>query len=80
RWMPTAPGGFPHFSEADDVYKGYLIKGKSMVIPNIWAMQHNVDQFPDPLTFNPDRFLNDAHTRGPDTLIEGHYGFGFGRR
>lgn len=51
-----------------------------MVIPNIWAMQHNVEQFPDPLTFNPDRFLNDAHTRGPDTLIEGHYGFGFGRR
>ncbi|KAG6852717.1 hypothetical protein C0991_009627, partial [Blastosporella zonata] len=23
RWMPAAPGGFPHYSDAEDEYKGY---------------------------------------------------------
>ncbi|KZT30010.1 cytochrome P450 [Neolentinus lepideus HHB14362 ss-1] len=78
RWMPAAPGGFPHLSDADDVYKGYFIKGKSMVIPNIWAMQHNERLFPEPLSFNPDRFMQDID--GRDDLTQGHYGFGFGRR
>ncbi|TFK45745.1 cytochrome P450 [Heliocybe sulcata] len=78
RWMPAAPGGFPHLSDVDDMYKGYLIKAKSMVIPNIWAMQHNGDLFTDPLSFNPDRFMRDID--GRDDLTQGHYGFGFGRR
>lgn len=25
RWMPTAPGGFPHYSDAEDEYKGYKV-------------------------------------------------------
>lgn len=25
RWMPAAPGGFPHYSDADDEYKGYKV-------------------------------------------------------
>ncbi|KZT28692.1 cytochrome P450 [Neolentinus lepideus HHB14362 ss-1] len=81
RWMPAAPGGFPHFSDKDDTYKGYRVDAKTMVIPNIWAMQHNEHQFPDPLVFNPDRFMKDNDVPiGPDSLTEGHYGFGFGRR
>jgi cytochrome P450 len=87
--MPAAPGGFPHLSDADDVYKGYTIHGGTMVIPNIWAMQHNPAQFPDPLVFNPERFLPSSSTQPdhqsrpsvkPEMLSEGHYGFGFGRR
>jgi len=25
RWAPAAPGGFPHYSDADDEYKGYKV-------------------------------------------------------
>ena len=84
--MPAAPGGFPHLSDADDIYKGYTIHAKTMVIPNIWAMQHSPSQFPDPLKFKPERFLNaDVNSSSrpslkPESLSDGHYGFGFGRR
>jgi cytochrome P450 len=80
RWMPSAPGGFPHYSDEDDEYKGYTIKGGTMVIPNIWAMQHNETAFPDPLTFNPDRFMRKGEFTEHDSLTDGHYAFGFGRR
>lgn len=25
RWMPAAPGGFPHYSDEDDEYKGFKV-------------------------------------------------------
>lgn len=25
RWAPCVPGGFPHYSDADDEYKGYKV-------------------------------------------------------
>jgi cytochrome P450 len=25
RWMPAAPGGFPHYSDEDDEYKGFQV-------------------------------------------------------
>lgn len=27
RWMPAAPGGFPHYSDHDDEYKGFKVFG-----------------------------------------------------
>jgi len=59
-----------------------------MVIPNIWAMQHDERFFPQPLSFNPERFLKDDvlseklkdQEREHDPLTEGHWAFGFGRR
>ncbi|KAG6908995.1 hypothetical protein DXG01_002484 [Tephrocybe rancida] len=82
RWMPAAPGGFPHYSDDEDTYKGYTvaIKANTMVIPCIWSMQHNEKLFPSPLTFNPDRFLDSKVKSSSETFIEGHFGFGFGRR
>ncbi|KAH7926919.1 cytochrome P450 [Leucogyrophana mollusca] len=78
RWAPAAPGGFPHYSDADDEYQGYHIKKGTMIVPCIWNMHHNETEFPDAFTFNPERFLEDSCT--PLQLTEGHYGFGFGRR
>lgn len=26
RWAPAAPGGFPHYSDADDEYKGFKVR------------------------------------------------------
>ncbi|KZT40308.1 cytochrome P450 [Sistotremastrum suecicum HHB10207 ss-3] len=77
RWIPAAPGGFPHYSDEDDEYQGYEIRAKTMVIPNIWAMQHNEQVFPDPKRFIPERFLG---VDKADELTEGHWAFGFGRR
>lgn len=82
RWMPATPGGFPHYSDHDDEYKGLKIKANTMVIPCIWSMQHNPDRFPNPLTFDPERFLanGDMTSSGSSLFTEGHYGLGFGRR
>ncbi|KAG6829029.1 hypothetical protein H0H87_012834 [Tephrocybe sp. NHM501043] len=80
RWMPAAPGGFPHFSDEEDEYKGYRIKANTMVIPCVWSMQHNEKLFPTPLTFDPDRFLNATVSSSNEIFTEGHFGFGFGRR
>jgi len=80
RWAPASPGGFPHYSDADDEYKGYKIHGKTMVIPCTWSMHHDEDEFLNSYEFNPDRFVRDGVFAEHDSLTEGHYGFGFGRR
>jgi hypothetical protein len=79
-WFPAAPAGFPHVSTEDDEYKGIAIKRNTMVLPNLWAMQHNERQFPEPLRFNPDRYMRTGSSTEHDSLVDGHYSFGFGRR
>lgn len=80
RWMPAAPGGFPHYTDHDDEYKGYKIKAKTMVIPNIWAMQRNEEEFPNADEFLPERFFTQELDLTQTSLTDSHYGFGFGRR
>lgn len=80
-WQPSAPGGFPLYSDNDDEYDGYFIKGKTMVIPNIWSMHRNEAEFPEADKFIPERYLKDiVYPIKSTALTEGHYGFGFGRR
>ncbi|KZV85276.1 cytochrome P450 [Exidia glandulosa HHB12029] len=80
RWMPVAPVSAPHHSLKEDEYKGYRIPANTTVISNIWAVHHDDSLYPDPFTFNPDRFYKpDAKLRA-ESLNEEHYGFGFGRR
>jgi cytochrome P450 len=81
RWGPAAPLSLPHYTDADDVYKGYKIRKGTMVISSIWNMHHNEDEFPNSYEFDPERYM--SKELGPDTsasMTEGHYGFGFGRR
>ncbi|KAF7366046.1 Cytochrome P450 [Mycena venus] len=82
RWHPAAPLSIPHYSDAEDQYKGYTIRKGTTVVPSIWHMHHNEEEFPDSYTFDPERFLSktDGTAVGGDSLAEGHYGFGFGRR
>ncbi|KAJ2929185.1 hypothetical protein H1R20_g7906, partial [Candolleomyces eurysporus] len=80
RWQNPNPIALPHMSTEDDVYKGYRIPKGSMVIGNVWALMHNEEEFPEPMAFKPERFLNpdgslNEHVRDPATAI-----FGFGRR
>lgn len=80
--MPVVPGCFPHLSGVEDEYKGYTILAKSMVIPNIWAMHRDEEQYPNANDFIPERFLQDEKAAVPSLsdLTDGHYGYGFGRR
>ncbi|EAU83541.2 cytochrome P450 [Coprinopsis cinerea okayama7 len=54
--------------------------GGTIVVPNIWAVFHNPELYPDPFTFKPDRFVdregNDERGINPIPDII----FGFGRR
>ncbi|KAG8750031.1 hypothetical protein FRC11_010831, partial [Ceratobasidium sp. 423] len=72
RWLPALPLGIPHATKDDDEYRGYHIPARSVIVPNHWALSRDDSIYPDPETFNPDRF-NDA-SLPHDTP------FGFGRR
>jgi len=50
-----------------------------MIIPNVWSILYDEEMYPDPSTFNPDRYLLNGKlnpaVRDPRTAC-----FGFGRR
>ncbi|KIL54000.1 hypothetical protein M378DRAFT_93279, partial [Amanita muscaria Koide BX008] len=74
RWRPVTPNGAPRATVRDDVYKGYFIpKGNN----SSTAITRNEDKYPDPDSFNPERFLSLDGTLTDDTVS---YVFGFGRR
>ncbi|CAE6446769.1 unnamed protein product [Rhizoctonia solani] len=58
RWQAPAPLGIPHKCTEDDEYQGYRIPKGAIMIGNVWAINQDGDQYKDPDTFNPDRFLD----------------------
>ncbi|KAI8996287.1 cytochrome P450 [Trametes punicea] len=79
RWYPIVPIVMPHRLTADDVYEGYYLQKGSFVMVNIWAILHDEDRYPDPFTFNPDRFMKDG-ALDPNVFDPEEVAFGFGRR
>ncbi|KAI0731821.1 cytochrome P450 [Fomitopsis betulina] len=78
RWGATTPVGVPHRLSQDDYYNGYYLPSGCMVMANAWAMLHDPQIYPEPETFNPDRFLaGEGRTPQPDPRGPA---FGFGRR
>ncbi|KAF2178916.1 cytochrome P450 [Zopfia rhizophila CBS 207.26] len=78
RWHPVLPMGLPHASTAEDVCNGYRIPKGALVLPNTWWFTHDPAVYPDPMKFNPDRFVETAtHKPEPDPR---NFIFGFGRR
>ena len=79
RWSPPLPIAFPNRAMQGDVYRGYLIPEGTTVIQNIWAIFRDPNIYPDPETFNPDRFLKDGKINllvfNPEDRV-----FGAGRR
>ncbi|KAG8738177.1 hypothetical protein FRC10_007170 [Ceratobasidium sp. 414] len=67
RWQPVTPLAVPHTSTQDDVYREYRIPKGAIV-----AMSRNEQVYPEPETFNPERFS--------DPNVPSVPGFGFGRR
>ncbi|KAK0479641.1 cytochrome P450 [Armillaria novae-zelandiae] len=70
RWNPVAPLAVAHRSMKEDVYKGYHI-------PAGMAMLHDEKYYPNPLAFDPDRFIPKD---GKEAQPEPTFAFGFGRR
>ncbi|KDR69251.1 hypothetical protein GALMADRAFT_104206 [Galerina marginata CBS 339.88] len=79
RWKPVTPIAVPHCVTADDVYEGYYIPKGSIIIPNVWAMFYNEAEYPNPSSFEPDRFMKDGKL-DPTVPDPSLMAFGFGRR
>ncbi|KAI9441780.1 cytochrome P450 [Lactarius indigo] len=78
RWQMVLPLGFPHASTEDSVYRGFFIPKGSITLTNSWGILHDPDLYPDPETFNPERFLNQDGTFRDDPTIS--LAFGGGKR
>ncbi|KAK7683862.1 hypothetical protein QCA50_013240 [Cerrena zonata] len=83
RWRPMGPLAVPHRSSQDDVYEGHFIPAGTLIFPNVWAMHHDENVYPNAEEFMPERFLEkDGKTPVmiPETKELGQHAFGFGRR
>ncbi|KZO97553.1 cytochrome P450 [Calocera viscosa TUFC12733] len=78
RWCPPGPLSLPHTVTRDDVYEGYDIPAGTVIQGNIWALMHDETMYPDPFTFDPDRFST-ADGRVPQEDPT-RWVWGFGRR
>ena len=79
RWSPPLPFSTPNRAMQDDIYRGYFIPRGAIVIQNVWAIFRDPNIYPDPETFNPDRFLKDGKIN-PLVLNPEDRVFGAGRR
>ena len=84
RWRTSGPVGLPHCSAEDDWYDGMFIPKGTIVMANMWYLNHDPEIYgADAAHFNPARFLNahgDIAPGPPETKEEGHVTYGFGRR
>jgi len=75
RWNPVVPLGLPHATTEDDIYEGYWIPKGTTVIPNLWAICHDEDTYPEPFGFKPERFEG-PNEAGINELPMATFGFG----
>ncbi|THU76423.1 cytochrome P450, partial [Dendrothele bispora CBS 962.96] len=78
RIYPVLPLAVPHHSIEDDVYEGYFIPKGTTFVANSWAILHDERAYPDPLKFNPERFVQKEGEKLPPSPLL--YAFGYGRR
>jgi len=77
RFRPITPIGFPHKVNKDIIYEGYLIPTGSIILGSHWAISRDPEAFPNPDTFNPQRWLD---ANGQLRIDIKYFSFGFGRR
>ncbi|KAG1841634.1 cytochrome P450 [Suillus tomentosus] len=77
RWRPVTLGGIAHRAIKDMIWNNYLIPAGATVIGNRWAIANDPEVFPEPHTFNPQRWIDDAGRVRGDLRF---FPFGFGRR
>nr|VWO99561.1 Cytochrome P450 monooxygenase CYP52X1 [Ganoderma boninense] len=79
RWQNVVPLGAIHRLMADDEYRGHFLPKGTLVLPNIWAMLHNPEVYPNPEVFEPARYIKDG-VLNPSAPNPASVVFGFGRR
>ncbi|KAJ8468167.1 hypothetical protein ONZ51_g9809 [Trametes cubensis] len=79
RWHNITPFGVPHSCTAEDEYRGRTIPKGATVMVNVWGILHDPEHYPNPETFEPDRFLKDGKLN-EDVLDPATVMFGYGRR
>ena len=57
RLHPSVPLSVPHLSKEACEINGYRIPKDAMLLPNLWAIARDPEVWPNPLEFNPARFL-----------------------
>ncbi|CAH1793046.1 unnamed protein product [Owenia fusiformis] len=80
RYMSHIPFAIPHETMVDVTLKGYFIPKGTQVWTNLFSLHHDERYFPDPWTFKPDRFLDDAGELIPTDQRKLLMPFGAGRR
>jgi len=80
RWNPVLPLGLVHLVSEDDEYRGYSIPKGTSMLPNVWAMLHDEARYPNPMQFNPDRFVDQERNMELGINSFPQVAFGFGRR
>ncbi|KAH8093203.1 CyP450 monooxygenase [Cristinia sonorae] len=80
RWLPVGPFGVPHMVISDDVYNGFHIPKGSLIVPDVWSILHNEEDYPEPDEFKPERFLDEQGNVDPKVRDPATIAFGFGRR
>ncbi|KAG1765652.1 cytochrome P450 [Suillus occidentalis] len=78
RWRPIVRIGIPHRATKDIFWQGYCIPKGATVYGCHWALSRDPSIFPDPETFNPERWL-DSEGRLKDHNMR-FITYGFGRR
>ncbi|KIK52675.1 hypothetical protein GYMLUDRAFT_49821 [Collybiopsis luxurians FD-317 M1] len=80
RWRVMLPLGIAHATQTDDIYRGYYIPAKTIVIGNAWAILHDPAVYGEDVdNFRPERFLNPDGTLN-ESIPDPSAAFGFGRR
>ncbi|MCL7045072.1 hypothetical protein MKW94_016552 [Papaver nudicaule] len=64
RMKPIAPLAIPHKASKETSLMGKNIDKGTVVMVNLYAIQHNPNVFPEPYKFIPERFLKDANSDG----------------
>ncbi|KAG8158553.1 hypothetical protein KVR01_011675 [Diaporthe batatas] len=84
RWAPSPiSGAVPHSAREEDVYNGMKITKGSIVMMNIWSLNHNRYSNPrdfDPLRQDPSLTLTENNAISQDSARRLHFTFGAGRR
>ncbi|PVH89423.1 OrdA protein [Cadophora sp. DSE1049] len=74
RWWSVTPMGFPHTADGDVDYNDLHIPKGAMILPAVWWFLNDPEVYPDPESFEPERFLSPRSE--PDPNMEGFFGYG----
>jgi len=82
RLHPSTPLSLPHMASEECVVGGYRIPKHATLLVNIWGMGRDPKIWPNPLEFNPARFLPGGEAQHIDVRGKNFelIPFGYGRR